>query len=150
MGPDSSYNTLMFQMKVKRLATDALLPHSAHPGDLGCDLFSAEDVVIKPATQYKVKTGVALQFPDGWGGVIKDRSSMASARVYSSAGVIDAGYRGEILILLRNDSDTDFKIKKGDKIAQIIPVQAPRWHIQEVEMLSDTPRNEKGFGSSGK
>lgn len=137
-------------MKVKRLVTDALLPRSAHPGDLGCDLFSAEEVLIPPGAQHKVKTGVALQFPDGWGGVIKDRSSMASARVYSSAGVIDAGYRGEILVLLRNDSDTDFKIKKGDKIAQILPVQAPRWNIQEVEQLSDTPRNEEGFGSSGK
>lgn len=137
-------------MKVKRLTRDASLPRPAHAGDLGYDLFSAEDAVIPPGAQHKVRTGVALQFPDGWGGVIKDRSSVASARVYSSAGVIDGGYRGEIMVLLRNDSDAEYTIKRGDKVAQIIPVQAPYMEVVEVEELTETSRNEKGFGSSGK
>ncbi|MFQ5433064.1 MAG: dUTP diphosphatase [Nitrospinota bacterium] len=140
----------MFSLNVKRLTGGASLPRLAHTGDLGYDLFSAEDAVIPSGVQHKVRTGVALQFPDGWGGIIKDRSSMASARVYSSAGVIDGGYRGEIMVLLRNDSDADYTIKKGDRVAQMVPVQAARMEVVEVEELSDTSRNEKGFGSSGK
>ena len=144
------YNSRMFSMKVKRLVSDAMLPCSAHPGDLGYDLFSAEDVVIAPGSQHKVKTGIAIQFPDGWGSVIKDRSSMASARVYSSAGVIDSGYRGEVMVLLRNDSDADYAIKKGDKVAQMIPLQAADMEVVELDELAETSRNEKGFGSSGR
>lgn len=140
----------MFSLNVKRLTNDASLPRPAHRGDLGYDLFSAEDAVIPPGKQHKVRTGIALQFPDGWGGVIKDRSSVASARVYSSAGVIDGGYRGEIMVLLRNESDADYEINKGDKVAQIVPLQAPVLEVVEVEKLSETSRNEKGFGSSGK
>ena len=137
-------------MKVKRLTSDASLPGSAHPGDLGYDLFSAEDVVIPPGKQHKVKIGIALQFPDGWGGIIKDRSSVASARVYSSAGVIDSGYRGEVMVLLRNDSDADYAINKGDKVAQMIPVQSVQMEVVELDELLETSRNEKGFGSSGR
>ena len=140
----------MFSLNVKRLTGDALLPRLAHTGDLGYDLFSAEDALIPSGAQHKVKTGVSLQFPDGWGGIIKDRSSLASARVYSSAGVIDGGYRGEIMVLLRNDSDADYAISKGDKVAQIIPVRASVLEVVEVDELSETSRNEKGFGSSGK
>ena len=137
-------------MKVKRLTSDALLPCSAHPGDLGYDLFSAEDVIIPSGKQHKVRTGIALQFPDGWGGVIKDRSSMASARVYSSAGVIDSGYRGEVMVLLRNDSGKDYAINKGDKVAQMIPLQVAQMEVVEQDELLETSRNEKGFGSSGR
>ncbi len=140
----------MFSLNVKRLAADASLPRLAHAGDLGYDLFSAEDAVIPPGKQHKVRTGVALQFPDGWGGIIKDRSSLASARVYSSAGVIDGGYRGEIMVLLRNDSDADYAINKGDKVAQIIPVKASMLEVVELDELPETSRNEKGFGSSGR
>ncbi len=127
----------------------ARVPRAAHPGDLGCDLFSAEDVVIPAGGQRKVRTGAALQFPDGWGGIIKDRSSLASKRVYSSGGVIDAGYRGEVIVILRNGSETDYAIKKDDKIAQIIPVKAQEWQVVEVDELTDTPRAEGGFGSTG-
>jgi len=140
----------MFSLNVKRLTADALLPRLAHTGDLGYDLFSAEDAVIPPGKQHKVRTGVALQFPEGWGGIIKDRSSLASARVYSSAGVIDGGYRGEIMVLLRNDSDADYTVNKGDKVAQIIPLQASMLEVVDVDELSETSRNEKGFGSSGR
>ena len=144
------YNGGMLSLNVKRLTRDATLPRRAHTTDLGYDLFSAEDAVIPTGKQHKVKTGVALQFPDGWGGIIKDRSSLASARVYSSAGVIDGGYRGEIMVLLRNDSGADYAVHKGDKVAQIIPVQASTLEVVEVDELSDTSRNEKGFGSSGR
>ncbi|GMT43123.1 MAG: deoxyuridine 5'-triphosphate nucleotidohydrolase [bacterium] len=140
----------MFHLKVKRLTPQAKLPMAAHPGDLGCDLFSAENAEIPPGGQHKVKTGIALEFPDGWGGVIKDRSSLAARRIYTAGGVIDAGYRGEIIVIVRNDSNTGYAVGAGDKIAQIIPVKAPSWHVAEVDELGDTTRAESGFGSTGK
>ncbi len=140
----------MFVLKAKKLKENARIPTAAHPGDLGCDLFSAIDCVVPAGGQRKVGTGIALEFPEGWGGVIKDRSSMASGRIYTSGGVIDGGYRGEIIIILRNDSVRDFPVKAGDKIAQIVPVEAPEWHIKEVEKLGDSSREAGGFGSTGK
>lgn len=139
----------MFCLKVKKITKGARLPRAAHPGDLGCDLFSVEEVFIPAGEQRKVGTGAALQFPDGWGGIIKDRSSLASKRIYSSGGVIDAGYRGEIIVILRNGSEAGYTIKKGDKIAQVIPVKAQEWRVVEVEELTDTARAEDGFGSTG-
>ncbi|MDH5543182.1 MAG: dUTP diphosphatase [Nitrospinota bacterium] len=140
----------MFVLKAKKLDPKAKLPNSAHPGDLACDLFALEETVIPAKGQVKIKTGIALEFPDGWGGIVKDRSSLASARLYTSAGVIDAGYRGEVMILMRNDNDSDYTIGRGDKIAQIVPLQAQNWRIVEAMELSDTVRAENGFGSTGK
>jgi len=146
----SSYNWMMFKLTVKKLVENAHIPQVAHPGDLGADLFSCEETKIPAGGQRMVRTGISLQFPDGWGGVVKDRSSMASARIYTSGGVIDAGYRGELIIIMRNDSEDDFHINVGDKIAQIIPVQAPHWVITESEELSESSRAQSGFGSTGK
>lgn len=140
----------MFTLKVKKLDQSAKLPSAAHPGDLGCDLFALEETVIPAGGQSVARTGVALQFPDGWGGIIKDRSSMASARVYIAAGVIDAGYRGEVKIVLRNDGKEPYRIKAGDKIAQVVPLRAQEWRVLEVPELSDTSRSEGGFGSTGR
>ena len=140
----------MFILKAKKLDPKAKLPDAAHPGDLACDLFALEETVIPSKEQVKVRSGIALEFPEGWGGIIKDRSSLASARLYTSAGVIDAGYRGEILILMRNDNDSDYIIKSGDKIAQILPLKAEDWRVVEAVELSDSSRAENGFGSTGK
>jgi dUTP pyrophosphatase len=90
-----------------------------------------------------------LQFPEGWGGIIKDRSSMAIARIYTSGGVIDSGYRGEVKIILRNDSGKDFYVKAGDKIAQLIPHRAEEWKVAESAELDDSSRAHGGFGSTG-
>ncbi|MBI5177663.1 MAG: dUTP diphosphatase [Nitrospinae bacterium] len=139
----------MFHLKVKKLHPDARIPASAHPGDLGCDLFSLEPVTIPHGGQALVRTGVALKFPDGWGGIVKDRSSMAVARIYTAGGVIDAGYRGEVKIILRNESGNDYSIKAGDKIAQIVPLRAEQWVVDEVPDLDDTTRSSGGFGSTG-
>ncbi len=140
----------MFHLKAKKLHPDARLPVSAHHGDLGCDLFSLEAELIPSGGQALVRTGIALRFPDGWGGIVKDRSSMAVARIYTAGGVIDAGYRGEVKIILRNESGKDYKIKGGDKIAQIVPLKAEQWVVDEVEELDETSRSSGGFGSTGK
>ena len=139
-------------MKVKMLTTTAKVPVVAHPGeDLGYDLFSDRGVVILPYEQVVVTTGIVLGFPTGYGGIIKDRSSMASKMVYTSAGVIDNGYQGEIKVLLRNDGPEDYKISAGDKIAQLILVEVKTMHeIIIVSELCETSRGDLGFGSTGK
>ncbi len=140
----------MDRLKVKKLTEKAHLPERAKSGDLGYDLFSAEKVTIGPGGMRPVRTGVALEFPLGWGGIIKDRSSMAMKRITTSAGVIDSGYRGEIVVLLGNQSDENFVIEPGDKIAQLVPMEETPWEVMEVDEINETHRGEDGFGSTGK
>ncbi|MBI3583812.1 MAG: dUTP diphosphatase [Nitrospinae bacterium] len=136
-------------LKVRKLNNHAKLPTRAYSGDLGYDLYAAERHVINPSEQKAVWTGISVEFPERWGGVIKDRSSMAAKMIYTSAGVIDNGYRGEIKVLLRNESDKPFVIEIGDKIAQLIPIPVIDWEITETD-IQDSDRNTNGFGSSGK
>ena len=137
-------------IKAKKLDNRAKLPSSAHDGDLGCDLYALDTGNIQPGTQIRLHTGIALEFPPGWGGIIKDRSSLASLRIYTAAGVIDGGYRGEIVVLMRNDGDEPYRYHAGDKMAQIVPVQVGDWTVEECNNLSGTSRADGGFGSTGK
>ena len=139
----------MSKLKVKKLVSSAHLPEKARAGDLGYDLFAADHVLIHPGEMRAVGTGIALEFPPGWGGVIKDRSSMAMKRLTVSAGVIDSGYRGEIKVLISNHSTTSHSIEPDQKIAQLIPCPVTDWKIEEAHELSETHRGEGGFGSSG-
>ena len=136
-------------LKVRKLDNHAKLPTRAYSGDLGYDLYSADRYIINPSEQMAVGTGISVEFPERWGGVIKDRSSMAAKMIYTSAGVIDNGYRGEVKVLLRNDSKTAFVVETGDKIAQLIPIPVIDWEITETD-IQDSDRNTNGFGSSGK
>jgi dUTP pyrophosphatase len=142
-----SYN----EIKVKKIIETALLPEKAHSGDLGYDLFSAEDVSIFPGETKLVTTGVALQFPIGYGGIIKDRSSMATQRkLFTVAGVIDNGYVGELKVALHNSGYNLQKIESGDKIAQLIFIPVSNFQVHEVsEVYSSDARGEGGFGSTG-
>lgn len=145
-------------MRVKLLDLQAKPPTVAHPGeDLGYDLYSLNDVTLSANVVTPVRTGIAIQFDEFWGGIIKDRSSMALKGVRTSAGVIDNGYRGEIVVLLTyhckeyGNSFSHYDIKAGDKIAQIIPHPCHTWkHICVVSELSESGRGVKGFGSTGK
>lgn len=139
----------MMELKIRRLNNHAKLPTKSYRGDLGYDLYAAERYIINPAEQTPVGTGISVEFPDGWGGIIKDRSSMAMKMIYTSAGVIDNGYRGEIKVLLRNNSKESFMIEPGDKIAQLIPIKLIEWKIIEAD-IRGSDRNDNGFGSSGK
>ncbi len=136
-------------LKVVKLVPTAHPPERANDGDLGYDLFAAEKVVIDAGAAVLVKTGIAMQFPDGWGGVIKDRSSMAVRRITVSAGVIDNGYRGEVAVVLNNNSQHTFVIEPGHKIAQLVPVPVTSWRVVVADTLSDTQRGSGGFGSTG-
>ena len=162
--------------KVQLLHPDAKVPTVAHPGtDIGFDLYSIEDVVLPPGVPVRVRTGIAVEGPPGWGFVLGDRSSMAMRGVTYAGGRIDAGYRGELLICLLNvnqpvysvkldrnasggvenvtleKSDVSLSIAKGDKIIQMSPFQAMTdGAIEVVSALSAAERGAKGFGSSGR
>lgn len=145
----------------KKILPDGQAPQVAHPGsDLGYDLFAAEDVLLLPGRVAKVRTGIAIEFDSPRGAELRDRSSMASRGVTVSSGIIDAGYRGELVVLLTLASNppsregygvAGYKINKGDKIIQMLPRVPDTSHIvEERKELSDTTRGAKGFGSSGK
>ena len=136
-------------LKVKRLASDAVLPTVAHPGeDIGYDLYSSEDITLPARGAAGVHTGIAIEFSPTAGGIVKTRSGMAKKRLICNAGVIDAGYRGEIIVLMENLADAPYTIRKGDKIAQLLEHPFLASNVVESD-LSETTRVEKGFGSSG-
>jgi dUTP pyrophosphatase len=128
----------------------------AHPGeDLGYDLFALEGVALSPRATVKVRTGIAVEARDPRSGaplglLVRDRSSMASKGLATTGGVIDAGYRGEILVLMTNLGDQAVELRAGEKIAQMIPVPVLTGAVVVVESLEDSARAGKGFGSSGR
>jgi dUTP pyrophosphatase len=142
-------------LRVKRLDKGARLPVVAHPGeDLGYDVFALESTVLSPRSTVKVRTGIAVEARDPATGaplglLVRDRSSMAARGIATTGGVIDAGYRGEILILMTNLGDNTVELQAGDKIAQMIPVNVLTGPVEDVENLEDSARAAKGFGSSG-
>jgi dUTP pyrophosphatase len=142
-------------LRVKLLDPAARAPVVAHPGeDLGYDLFALETVALAPRATVRVRTGIAVEARDPATGVplgllVRDRSSMAARGIATTAGVIDAGYRGEILILMTNLGEAPVELKAGEKIAQMIPVPVLTGPVETVESLEESARAEKGFGSSG-
>jgi dUTP pyrophosphatase len=143
-------------LRIKLLDPVARAPVVAHPGeDLGYDLFALEAVTLAPHATVKVRTGISVEARHPATGaplglLVRDRSSMAARGVATTAGVIDAGYRGEILILMTNLSDAPIELNAGEKIAQMIPVPVLTGPVQVVETLELSARAEKGFGSSGR
>ena len=143
-------------LRVKRLEAGARLPEVAHPGeDLGYDLFALEGVQLGARQTLKVRTGIAVEARDPKTGaplglLVRDRSSMAARGIATTGGVIDSGYRGEILVVMTNLGDAAVELKAGEKIAQMVPVPVLTGPVEEVESLEDSMRAAKGFGSSGK
>src|ERR1017187_6732685 len=143
-------------LRVKLLDPTARAPVVAHPGeDLGYDLFALEDALLAPRATVKMRTGIAVEARHPQTGaplglLVRDRSSMAARGVATTAGVIDAGYRGEILVLMTNLGEAAIELKAGEKIAQMIPVPVLTGSVEEVESLEESARAEKGFGSSGR
>jgi len=136
-------------LKVKRLSPYATLPTVAHPGeDIGYDLYSCEDITIAARSAASLHTGIAIEFVPVAGGIVKTRSGLARKRLTCNAGVIDAGYRGEVIVLMENLGDEPYIIRKGDKIAQLLEHPLLAGEVVEGE-LSDAARGAKGFGSTG-
>jgi dUTP pyrophosphatase len=143
-------------LRVKLLEAGARAPVVAHPGeDLGYDVFALEGAVLRPHQTVKVRTGIAVEARhpatgEPLGLLVRDRSSMAARGIATTAGVIDAGYRGEILVLMTNLGEAAIELKAGEKIAQMIPVPVLTGSVETVESLEESARAEKGFGSSGR
>ena len=139
------------ELKVKRHTDTARLPEQAHQGDLGYDVFADEDKWIEPGGFKLVSTGISVHNSSyKYGFIIKDRSSIAIKGLFTHAGVIDAGYTGEIKVLFHNNSATSIKIERGDKIAQLVPQPVVNFEVYEVDELYQTQRGDNGFGSTGK
>src|SRR3990167_10905695 len=137
-------------IKFQKILEKAIIPHYAHPGDAGMDVFSAEETIIKAGERKSVRTGVKMELPEGFVGLVWDKSGLALKNgIKTMAGVIDSGYRGEIGIVLINLVQSDFKIEKGQKIAQILIQKVERAEIEEVKNLNETKRGADGFGSTG-
>lgn len=138
------------KLLIQKIYDDAKLPAVSYTGDAGMDLFSYRDFTIKPQERVSIPTGIKMAIPEGCVGLVWDKSGLAfKGGLKSMGGVVDAGYRGEIMVCLVNLSDTEYVLHKGDKVAQMIiqPFIAPE--VEESLNLEETHRGERGFGSSG-
>lgn len=135
---------------IEKISPNAKLPQKAHPDDAGYDLYANDFYSIPAYGQALVTTGLKLAIPSGQVGLIWDKSSLANEGITTMGGVIDSSYRGEIKIIIKNLSEDIFNIIPGQKIAQIIMQQLSTSKMTEETIISTTPRQEKGFGSSGK
>jgi len=140
-------------LHVTRVRDDAVLPARAHDGDAGLDLSACETVTIGAGERATVATGLAVEIPEGHAGLVVPRSGLAlrhGLSIVNAPGVIDAGYRGEVrVILLNTDREQPFTVEPGMRIAQLLVVPALAVDVVELGGLTETVRGEGGFGSSG-
>jgi dUTP pyrophosphatase len=143
------------KLQVKFLREGATAPTVAHPGeDLGYDIFAAENVLFAPRAAAIVPTAISVEVTDAsgraMGALLRDKSSLAARRLIVTAGVIDAGYRGEIKVVMENLSDQPQEIHAGDKIANLIPYPVLTGTVEVMEELAESRRMAGGFGSTGR
>jgi dUTP pyrophosphatase len=144
-------------IKVKKLTSTATIPTKSRKTDAGYDLYSDEDIALYPEDTKLISTGIAFAIPDGYAGLIWDRSGLGTKGIHRHAGVVDSSYRGEVKVALYNArpghvdfTDNMYFISRGDRIAQILFQKVPHFDLVETEELDDTDRGSSGFGSSGK
>ncbi len=138
------------ELKVKKIHKDAVLPSRAHEFDAGLDLYSTQDLDLLSGERKQIKTGIAMAIPEGYVGLIWDKSGLSfkyGLKVFG--GVIDSGYRGEVRVIIANTSQTKYEVKKGQKIAQLLIQKVELMSVVESDLLSDTQRGIGGFGSTG-
>jgi len=137
-------------VKVKVLKKGIELPEYYMASDVGFDLRSAETVSLMPMEQKTIKTGVAIEIPECHVGLLRDRAGIVTKMgVHTAAGTFDPAYRGEISVIMINFGDDEVEIEEGMRIAQMLIIPIKRVKIQKVDKLSETPRGEKSFGSTG-
>ena len=144
---------MKYNVKIKKLNENAIIPTYGSPYSAGADLYSAmDDVTIEPHATALIKTGLALELPVGFAGLIYARSGLASKRGLAPAnkvGVIDCDYRGEVMVALHNHSEIAQTVAKGERIAQLVITPYVVADFEEADELSETVRGEGGFGSTG-
>ena len=139
-------------LRFKRIHPDAVLPAYAHPSDAGMDVRSVADVVIPPGGRALVPTGLVMLLPPMFEAQVRPRSGLAlkhGVTVLNTPGTIDSGYRGEVGVILANFGDSDFAVRKGDKVAQIVIAPVTQPEIVETDVVDETDRGAGGFGSTG-
>ena len=153
MGSRASIVATVTEVQIRRLDAGVPLPTYAHPADAGADLVSTVDLELAPGERTLVPTGIAIALPEGFAGVIHPRSGLAlrhGLSVVNTPGTIDAGYRGEVKVLLVNhDLREPVRIARGDRIAQLVVQRVEHVRFVEVDGLEDSVRGEGGYGSSG-
>ena len=141
------------QVLLQRLHDDLPGPAYAHPGDAGADLVAATDVELAPGERAVVPTGVAIALPDGYAAFVHPRSGLAAKHglaLVNAPGTIDAGYRGEIKVIVVNlDPRDTIRLRRGDRVAQLVVQRVENASFVEVDALPDSARAEGGFGSTG-
>ncbi len=139
------------KLKILKLNPQAKLPSYAHPGDIGMDMYSLEDKMLKPGERHIFFVGFALEFPEGYGAIVKDKGSLPkNAGIHTMGGVYDTGYRGEYNVNLINLGKEPYQIHIGDKIAQLLIIPVEIAQFEEVKKLSETSRGHGRFGSTGR
>ena len=142
------------EIKIKKLSEDAVIPTYGSEYSAGADLYALTDepIVIEPGKTVLVHTGISIEIPEGYGGFIYARSGLSTKRGLAPAnkvGVIDADYRGELMVSLYNQSETEQTVEAGERVAQIAIVPFLHAEFEEADELSDTVRGSGGFGSTG-
>lgn len=137
------------RLKVKRLREGAILPEAKTDGAAGLDLVMPVGTTIHSGQTHCIGLGFAVAIPEGYVGLVRPRGS-AYKKGYDANGTVDADYRGELFVMLRNGSDVALRISEGERYAQLIIVPAPHVEVMEVGLLDDTARGEGRFGSTGK
>lgn len=139
------------ELKVKKLNPEAKLPQYAKPGDAGMDLFALEETILAPGQFVGVATGIVMEIPEGYVGLVWDKSGLSIKHgLKTLGGVVDAGFRGEVKVGMINLGSEEYKIEKGHKVAQMLIQKVESPEIVEALELSETERGEGGFGSTGK
>jgi dUTP pyrophosphatase len=140
----------MPSIKVKKISDTSRVPAKSNSSDAGYDLYSSEKVSIPAGATVLISTGICMSIPEGYVGLIWDRSSMGVKGIHRHAGVIDSGYRGHIKVCLHNTTCDTYHVERGNRIAQIVIQEAPHFELEVVDSLEDSERGIGGFGSTGK
>lgn len=138
-------------LQIKRLDPDVPLPSYSYDDDAACDLCAAEEVTLAPGERAQVRTGIALAIPRGYVGLVWDKSGLSHRHgIKTLGGVIDSGFRGELLVGVLNVSDVPYTFERHHKVAQLLIQEKETVRIEEVDALPEAERGERGFGSAGK
>lgn len=139
-------------LKIQKINELAIVPNRANPSDSGLDLYSTEDCYLESGDSLAIGTGWKMSVPIGYEIQIRPRSGLALKKqitVGNSPGTVDSEFRGEVKVILHNESSVSFQVKQGDKIAQMVIAPVLLWNPEVVESLDETDRGEGGFGSTG-
>ena len=140
------------KIKIKKISSEAIIPHYVHEGDAGMDVYSIEDLTLNTGDIKLVKTGLSFEVPKGYELQVRPKSGLALNKgitLTNSPGTLDSGYRGELGVIMQNCGKVPHEIKKGEKIAQLVLARYEEAQIIEVTDLSETSRGKGGFGSTG-